>query len=166
MKDARALAAIATVALPLVSAWASGDVQAQPATEKHPMTGPSASRPSAPVVPALEHLGVRYAQDSHDDSAGDQPGGYLVAIDAKSGQRLWRLKVYQVPDQRAAGRPAMARYFRSMRLSPNGDSLEIENESGGVYRVDLASRNALQTGGPAASAPAPRPVLPPKALPQ
>lgn len=166
MKDTRALAAIATVALPLVSAWASGDVQAQPATEKHPMTGPSASRPSAPVVPALEHLGVRYAQDSHDDRAGDQPGGYLVAIDAKSGQRLWRLKVYEVPDQRAAGRPAMARYFRSMRLSPNGDSLEIENESGGVYRVDLASRNALQTGGPAASAPAPRPVLPPKALPQ
>ena len=85
MKDAHALTAIAMVALPLVSAWASGDVHAQPSTEKRPMTGPSASRPSAPVVPAIEHQGVRYAQDSHDDRAGDQPGGYLVAIDAKSG---------------------------------------------------------------------------------
>ena len=166
MKDARALATIAMVALSLVSAWAGGDVQAQPSTEKRPMAGPSASRPSAPVVPAIEHLGVRYAQDSHDDRADDQPGGYLVAIDAQSGQRLWRLKVYDVPDPRAAGRPAMARYFRSMRLSPGGDSLEIENESGGVYRVDLVSSSALQTGGPAASAPAPHPVLPPKALPQ
>ena len=166
MNRAHALALVAAVAVPLVSAWASGDVQAQPSPEKRPMTGPTASRPSAPTVPAIDHQGVRYAQDSHDDRAGDQPGGYLVATDVKSGQRLWRLKVYEVPDQRAAGRPTVARYFRAMRLSASGDSLEIENESGGVYRVDLAARSAAQTAGPPASAEAPRAAPPPKALPQ
>ena len=76
MKAVCALAAIAVMALPLFSAWARGDVQAPPSTEKRPMSGPSASRPSAPMVPAIEHEGVRYAQDGHDDRAGDQPGGY------------------------------------------------------------------------------------------
>lgn len=129
------------------------------------MNGPSASRPSAAVVADIEHLGVRYIQDSHDDRAGDQPGGYLAAIDIKSGQRLWRLKVYEVPDLRAAGRPTMARYFKSMRLSVDGSALEIENEAGGIYCVDLQSKTVTQVGGPPATAPA-RPAAPPKALPQ
>lgn len=116
------------------------------------MTTPSASRPSAPLVASVEHQGVRYAQDEHDDRAGDQPGGYLVALDARTGQRLWRLKVYDVPDARAQGRPAMPRYFRALRLGTDKASLEIENEAGGIYRVDLGAHTSAQISGPPTNA--------------
>jgi hypothetical protein len=47
---------------------------------------------------------------------GTQPGGYLVAIDVITGERLWMLKVYDVPVQ--AGAPFQpARYFRSIRFN-------------------------------------------------
>lgn len=162
------VAALAAVlAVPLIARAASSVAPAppQPEAEKRNMTTPSASRPSAPVVAPVEHQGVRYAQDSHDDRAGDQPGGYLVALDAKTGHRHWRLKVYDVPDARAQGRPALPRYFRALRLGADQSSLEIENEAGGVYRVDLGARTSTQISGPPASAPV-RPAAAPKPLPE
>ena len=171
MKPRRAIALVAilagALAQPVSASTASGVIPAPPQhqPETRNMTTPSASRPSAPVVAPVEHQGVRYAQDGHDDRAGDQPGGYLVALDAKTGQRLWRLKVYAVPDARAQGRPALPRYFRALRLGADKSSLEIENEAGGVYRVDLSARTSAQISGPPASAPA-RPPAAPKPLPE
>ena len=161
MNPARAAALAALLSLPL-AARADGQAAADHAKEKPRMTGPSISRPSAPQVADIVHQGVRYVQDATDSRNGDQPGGYLAAIDVASGQRLWRLKVYEVADGRAAGHPTMARHFRSMQLLPGGQALEIVNEAGGVYRVDLARRGATQVGGPPASAAAP-PQRPPKA---
>lgn len=78
-------------------------------------TPPKASRPSAPFVEPGEIDGTRYQQDTESYRyGGDQPGGYLVAIDANSGARLWMLKVYSVEDHRAAGVTAGGRYFSSM----------------------------------------------------
>ena len=171
MKPRRAIALVAVLAgglaQLLIASMASGVIPAppQPQPEKRNMTTPAASRPSAPVVAPVEHQGVRYAQDGHDDRAGDQPGGYLVALDAKTGQRLWRLKVYDVPDARAQGRPALPRYFRALRLGADKSSLEIENEAGGVYRVDLGAHTSTQISGPPASAPA-RPPAAPKPPPE
>ena len=136
-------------------------------TEKPAMSNsPSISRPSAPEVPPVEHAGVRYVQDQTDERQGDQAGGYLAALDAKSGARLWRLKVYEVPDHRAAGVSSGGLYFRSMRLAPGGNALEIVNEAGAIFLVDLAKHSATQVGGPpaGASAPAAKPV-PPKPTP-
>lgn len=109
----------------------------------------------------IEHEGVRYVQDLHDSRNGDQAGGYLAAIDIASGQRLWRLKVYEVPRAQVAGLPTLPRYFRSMQLLPGAQALEIVNEAGGIYRVDLATRRSTQIGGPPVSAPL-EPKLPPK----
>jgi hypothetical protein len=109
---------------------------------------PSGSRPAPPQVAPVIHNGVRYEQDMQSARhGGDQPGGYLVAIDAASGARLWMLKVYQVPVQ--PGAPFQpGRYFRSMRLSDDGAHLEIESEAGGKYRVDLAARTSTWLSGP------------------
>jgi hypothetical protein len=124
-----------------------------PNQEKSTMSqAPSSSRPPSPVVAPVEHAGVRYVQDSFDERQGDQPGGYLAALDAKTGARLWRLQVYPVPDHRAAGLPAMARNFRALRLAADGQALEVENESGGLYRVELATRAVNQISGPPATA--------------
>ena len=171
MTPRRAIVLVAVLAgglaQPVIASAASGVVPTppQPQPEKRNMTTPSASRPSAPVVAPVEHQGVRYAQDGHDDRAGDQPGGYLVALDAKTGHRLWRLKVYDVPDARAHGRPALPRYFRALRLGVDPSSLEIENDAGGVYRLDLAAHTSTQISGPPASAPA-RPPAAPKPPPE
>jgi hypothetical protein len=109
---------------------------------------PSASRKAPPHVEPVVHAGVRYEQDMQSGKhGGDQPGGYLVAIDPASGERLWMLKVYEVPTQ--ADAPFQpGRYFRSMRLAADGAHLEIENEAGGRYLVDLAARKAAWVAGP------------------
>jgi hypothetical protein len=119
---------------------------------------PAASRPPAANVEPIVYKGVRYEQDRVDAAAGDQNGGYLAAVDPTSGQRLWRLQVYSVPDQSAQGVPNMGRYFRSMRLVPGRDELEIENEAGGRYLVDLNGRSVTTMPG---STPETQPTAPP-----
>ncbi len=117
--------------------------------EKEPMTTPpSISRPPAPEVSPIEFGGIRYQQDSTDERQGDQKGGYLVAIDSKTGERLWRLKVYDVPDSRAAGIEMGGIYFRSMSFAEDNKALDIENEVGSVYRVDLETQSVQKLSGP------------------
>ncbi len=140
---------------------------AAPSTTENLAMGipPSSSRPPAPVVSPVEHAGIRYTQDSTDERQGDQRGGYLAAHDIKTGARLWRLPVYKVPDHRAAGIAMGGIYFRSMRLVEGGTELEIENEVGAVYRVNLASRQVTKIAGPPDEA-APTPPMPPKPIPE
>jgi hypothetical protein len=121
---------------------------------------PSASRGPAPVVKPVEHNGIRYAQDSYDLRQGDQQGGYLVALDAETGARLWRLKVYEVPDPGPGAPERIGRYFRAMRLVTSR-VLEIEDEAGGVYHVNLDTRAVTQVSGPPDSNPVkPKPAKP------
>lgn len=156
MKSGAVVATLAAGLLVFAACGNSGPGEASSSSqEKTPMsTPPSASRPPAPNVAPIEHNGVRYVQDTHDDRQGDQPGGYLAALDVKTGKRLWRLKVYDVVDSRAAGVQLGGVYFRAMRLAAGGTALEIENESGGVYRVDLATRKVTRVSAPPAAAPA------------
>lgn len=113
-----------------------------------PSQPPSSSRPAPPKVEPVTHNGVRYEQDMQSARyGGTQPGGYLVALDAATGARLWMLKVYEVPVQ--PGAPFQpGRYFRSMRLNAGGDQLEIESEVGGKYLVDLNARTSTWISGP------------------
>jgi hypothetical protein len=120
--------------------------------ESAPMNSPGPGRPSRPAPPQVapvDRNGVRYQQDLEAQRHGGAGrGGYLVAVDPASGERLWMLKVYDVPDHSAAGVASPGRYFRRMTLAPDGAALEIENEVGGVYRVDLAARTSTWVSGP------------------
>ena len=123
---------------------------------------PQASRPSAPPVSPVDLNGIRYQQDMDSLRHGaDQASGYLVAIDIASGTRLWMLKVYTVNAPTAPGLPTMARYFRSMQLRPGAAVLDIEDESGSRYMVDLATRQVTSLTKapeePAMEAPPPPP---------
>lgn len=110
---------------------------------------PSPSRPSPPAVEPIVHRGVRYEQDMQAyRHGGTQSGGYLVAVDQANGERLWVLKIYEVPSQDAAGVSTPGRYFKSMRLLPDGRSIEIHSETGDRYTVDLRKRAATWTSGP------------------
>lgn len=110
---------------------------------------PSPSRPSPPQVEPVVHGGVRYEQDMNSYShGGTQPGGYLVAMDPATEERLWMLKVYEIPSQDAAGVTTPGRYFRAMRLVPGKDEIEIESEVGGKYLIDLVTRTSTWVSGP------------------
>jgi hypothetical protein len=110
---------------------------------------PVPSRPPPPRVLPVVHGSVRYQQDMQAFKfGGDQRGGYLVAVDVASGERLWMLKVYAVADASAAGVETPGIYFKRMTLLPDTDALEIENEVGAVYRVDLKKRESVWISGP------------------
>ena len=140
----------------LAGATAACATDATTDKESPPMSSPGPGRPSRPAPPQVapvEHGGVRYQQDMDAQRHGGAGrGGYLVAVDPASGQRLWMLKVYDVPDHSAAGVSSPGRYFRRMTLSPDGGQLEIENEAGGVFRVDLAAHTSTWVSGPDSSA--------------
>lgn len=117
------------------------------------MSAPSASRPAPPAVAPVEAAGVRYLEDRTDERDGDQAGGYLAAVDVATGATLWRLKVYDVPDHRAAGVHGNSRHFSALAIAEGGAALIVDNEAGGRYRVDLAARSVTQIGGPPEQAP-------------
>lgn len=123
---------------------------AVPAQENQTMPAtPQSSRPAPPDVAPVEYKGIRYQQDMASYAhGGDQPGGYLAAIDVKTGERLWLLKVYELQDHSAAGVDNIGVYFRTMELVPGRDELAIENEVGGRFVVDLARRTATPVAQP------------------
>jgi len=108
---------------------------------------PSPSRPAPPKVEAIMYKGVRYEQDMESSRyGGTQLGGYLVAIDAVTDERLWMVKVYEISTQvDAPFQPG--RYFRSMRLLAESDEIEIESEVGGIYLVDLSNQSSRWVSG-------------------
>jgi len=101
----------------------------------------SISRIPAPSVPPVVHGGVRYEQVGNGLLEGlDQMGGYLAAVDEKTGERLWVLKVYD--NRRQPGREGDAQdvFFRSMAWMPD-NTLRIVNERGAGFVVDPATRS-------------------------
>jgi hypothetical protein len=105
----------------------------------------SNSRPAPPVVAPIERNGIRYEQVTQSyDHGGNQPGGYLTAIDVKTGERLWTLKVYEVSDQSESGVDSIGIYFKSMALIPRRDALEIEDETGRRFIFDLINKTSDQ----------------------
>lgn len=120
-------------------------------TEKPEMPNnvPRPSRPAPPRVLPIEHNGIRYQQDMESfNYGGTQVGGYLVAVQPTTGERLWMLKVYEVPIQDPAIVSTPGRYFRTMHLVPGKNALEIENEVGGKYLVDLDAKTSTWISGP------------------
>jgi len=110
---------------------------------------PQASRPAPPAVAPVDYQGIRYQQEMQSyDYGGDQPGGYLTAIDLKTGQRLWMLKIYPVADNSVSGVESMGIYFKTMRLVPGRDKLDIEDETGRHFIFDLATKISTQVSEP------------------
>jgi hypothetical protein len=160
----RVVAPLALNALTVAACVVGGHSQDTSKGKPNISMPPSASRGPAPVVKPVEHNGIRYAQDSYDLWQGDQQGGYLVALDAETGARQWRLKVYEVTDSGPGAPQGIgAIYFRAMRLVTS-NVLEIENEGGGVYHVNLDTRAVTQVAGPPPTDPN-RPVKPAKPKP-
>lgn len=101
---------------------------------------PRLSRIPAPQVAPIEIDGVRYQQIRNGLLAGfDQMGGWLEAVDAVSGERLWVLKVYENRRDPTLEGDAQDVFFRSMSRQSDG-TLLVENERRGRFVVDPKAR--------------------------
>jgi len=90
------------------------------------------SRARPPHVAPVVHKGVRYEQ------AGL---GMLAAFDAKSGAKLWTLRVYETEPNPNIEADVQAVYFARMTLVANLDELRIEDEARRIFRVDLNAQS-------------------------
>lgn len=101
------------------------------------------SRPPPPSVPPVLIDGVRFVQLTNPGPVGLAPGGgWLVAADAKTAEPLWTLRVYGNTVDAADEADVQMVFFRSMTRVRGQRALEIENERGQKFRVDLATRTA------------------------
>lgn len=120
----------------------------------NPLSAPS--HPSPPQVAPVEHAGVRYEQDTKRQSQPDaQRGGWLVARDAVSGAQLWSVQLYANPYDAASPVGSPPRWFTRMRLAAGGTALEIEDDIGTQFTVDIGTRGVSVRQSPSLS-PTPR----------
>ena len=93
-----------------------------------------------PVDP-VRSGGIRYEAMQWGKARGlGQNGGYLAAIDEKTGDELWLLKVYDVSYDGDMEGDKQDVFVTSLEIDREGRRLTVENEAGDRFTVDLASR--------------------------
>lgn len=108
---------------------------------------PAGKRVAPPAVSPVTLRGVRYeAPPDTRDFGDDQAGGYVVARDARSGRELWRQRIYATVYDPPLESDVQDVFIETLRAGRGGRTLEITDERGRRYTLDLASR-AVQAHG-------------------
>jgi hypothetical protein len=85
--------------------------------------------------------GIRYEAMPWGKARGlSQNGGYVAAIDEKTGDELWLLKVYDVTYDGDMEGDKQDVFVTSLDIDTAGRRLTVENEAGDRFAVDLESR--------------------------
>jgi hypothetical protein len=93
-----------------------------------------------PVDP-VRSGGIRYEAMQWGKARGlGQNGGYVAAIDEKTGDELWLLKVYDVSYDGDMEGDKQDVFVTGLEIDGEGRRLTVENEAGDRFTVDLASR--------------------------
>lgn len=122
----------------LLPALAAAPAAAAPHTE---VIMDHRSRPAPPQVPAIVIDGLSYAQVLNARRLGlSGPCGWLVATDAKTGERKWTQQIYTTVIDPADETDVQEVYFQSMTRIKGRRALEIRNEAGRVFVIDLDIR--------------------------
>jgi len=121
------------------------------------MSGPT-------TVTPVEHDGIRY-EAMHWGKPRDlgQNGGFVAAIDIESGEEIWLAKIYGI----TYGPKSPQKYDRfvtKLKLVGGGGGLEIEDESGAVHRLDLATRDVTLVSAAPVVERKPHPDKPPRGV--
>ena len=69
-----------------------------------------------------------------------QNGGYIAALNAKSGAELWILKVYDIQYEEKLETDVQDIFIKTMTKSKTKHALDITDEKGRKYKVDVESR--------------------------
>jgi PQQ enzyme repeat len=112
-----------------------------------PAAGPSTPGPKRvgpPKVPALTVAGLRIEAVHWGRERGfDQNGGYIAALDAKTGRELWTLKIYDVPYDANLEEDVQDVFITRMSKA-SGGRLAVVDEDGRRYLVDLKTRTVTR----------------------
>jgi hypothetical protein len=93
-----------------------------------------------PVEP-VSFGGTRYEAMQWGKARGlEQNGGYVAAIDEKTGDELWLLKVYDVSYDGDMEDDKQDVFVTSLELDRDGRRLMVDNEAGNRFAIDLATR--------------------------
>lgn len=102
---------------------------------------PQGKRVGPPDVKPVTIGGVRYEAIHWGRERGlKQNGGYIAAIDAASGKELWILKIYQIDYIPKLETDVQDIFIESMKAGASGQSLEIVDEKGRGYTVNLKNK--------------------------
>lgn len=72
-----------------------------------------------------------------------QNGGYIAAIDTRTGEELWILKVYDVSYESDMEADKLDVFITG--IEPDGDhALTVRNEKGRAFRVDLRDQSVRE----------------------
>jgi hypothetical protein len=104
-------------------------------------------RSGVPAVSRLSHDGIRYESLHWGKTRGlGQNGGHVIAVDEKSGEEKWLLKVYDVPYVEGLEPDKQDVFITRLSLSRDGSRLFVDNERGRRYAVNLADRSVEDVG--------------------
>lgn len=127
---------------PASVAAASAQAPDAPAGGPVQMQAPSAKRVAPAKVPPVIVGNLRIETLPWGKERGlEQNGGYIVAFDRTSGAELWTLKVYEVHYDPKLESDVQDVFIRSMSKSLFGQKLNITDELGRKYVVDVATRS-------------------------
>lgn len=126
------LGSAGTMACAALVAPKAAVAQEQPAKKRGPPPAP------APVSAS----GVRYEAIVWGRRRGlEQNGGYVAAIDRKTGRELWVARIYDAtprdPDMEDDKQDL---FIARLELVEHGRALRVTDERGGRYRLDIATR--------------------------
>ena len=74
----------------------------------------------------------------------DQNGGYIAAIDPKSNERLWTLKIYDVAYDPERERDVQDVFITRLRKTLFGGKLKVYDEDGRVFVVNPGNKSVRQ----------------------
>lgn len=123
--------------------WFGSSMDSSRDSGSHPGGGAGArsacKRAGPPEVPPVVIDSVSYAVLHFGLAEGlEQNGGYVVANEAKSGKRLWLVKVYENKIDPNLERDVQEVFIRT--LKKQGKLLEITDEKGRHYVLDPKTR--------------------------
>ncbi len=98
-----------------------------------------------PELDPIEVNGVVYKELRQGNKLGyEQKGGFLVAVDPKTDQMLWHVRVYPVHYTEGKETDVQEVFFTHMELMPDKTEILIENELEKQFIVNLADHSVTE----------------------
>jgi hypothetical protein len=105
-----------------------------------------AKRVAPPELPSITHEGVSYSA-VYVGVGRDEPVCTVNAVDAKSGEQIWKTDLYHVRYDKFKETDVQDVWPRSMSI--DGDDLRIENEKSQTFWLNLRTgRHTDRKGSP------------------
>ncbi len=92
-------------------------------------------------VAPVSYKGIRYEALNWGKARGlEQNGGYITAVDEKTGQELWFLKVYDVSYDGNMEEDKQDVFIIKLTVSRLRNRLTVKNERGESFAISLKDR--------------------------